>query len=680
LGLVNSRLRTIPFLFVLPVALGVVGLVLAIALWQQGVLPWVEGRLSRSTGHKAKIGSLVPHWRRLEARNVVVFGAAPFDAVPLARIGRLEIELGGSLLSPVATRITAESALVSYLAIGLGQGAVDNVRGVPGAAPQVARAAGGSAVLELKDSRFEAHIRVSRLADSPVALRAEGLTARRGADGALTSRWEGAVLDVPGWATVRLPRFDLVHARGEGRLSARDVSVSVPGGGALLAPLALQLTSGPAGLVLSCTPASPGGSAGRLTAQVKVPRGGHPGGELKIERLPLPALRPLLARLGVTVTHGVGDLSVTLPASEGDSALAGSASVSVRHLDVHHPRLDRAPWRGISLAARARGSYDVHTRTLALDDGELTALGLATRITGQLGLSPLTGNLRLQPAAAGPTSCADVLGEWPAAVREKLAGLAVSGKVGLRAHVTFDERTWDELGLGIAFNPLCEVTAEPTAISRLDPRAPAEQLIAGAVAPLGVAAADVVTLRQLPPHVVGAFLTAEDAAFRKHDGLDAEMIRRAIAHDLAMGSLSKGASTLTQQVVKNLFLSPERTLGRKLAELVLTWRIEHRLDKDRILELYLNAVELGPGIRGLGRAAATYFGKPAAQLTPLEAAHLAALLPNPIGFARRFRDGRVDDGWMLKLLDLLGRMRRGGVLSQASLTAARGSALNLRKF
>lgn len=181
----------------------------------------------------------------------------------------------------------------------------------------------------------------------------------------------------------------------------------------------------------------------------------------------------------------------------------------------------------------------------------------------------------------------------------------------------------------------------------------------------------------MPRHVVGAFLTAEDAAFRRHKGFDPEMIRRALAQDLAMGSFVKGASTLSQQLAKNLFLGPERTLGRKLAELVLTWRLEQVLSKDRILELYLNIVELGPGIRGVGRAAESYFGKPVSALTPLEAGHLASLLPNPVGYARRFRDGRVDESWMVKLLDLLSRMKRNGWLSESAFSAAQEARLGL---
>jgi penicillin-binding protein 1A len=111
----------------------------------------------------------------------------------------------------------------------------------------------------------------------------------------------------------------------------------------------------------------------------------------------------------------------------------------------------------------------------------------------------------------------------------------------------------------------------------------------------------------------------------------------------------------------------------------LTWRLQELLSKDCVLELYLNVIELGPGIRGVKQAAREYFGKEVAALTPLESAHLAALTPNPHVLARRFRDGKVDEGWQQRLYDLLGMMKRNGRLSAAELAGARAGKLVLRE-
>jgi membrane peptidoglycan carboxypeptidase len=191
---------------------------------------------------------------------------------------------------------------------------------------------------------------------------------------------------------------------------------------------------------------------------------------------------------------------------------------------------------------------------------------------------------------------------------------------------------------------------------------------------------DYVALKAMPPWLPAAFLTAEDGRFFAHPGFDLEMIRRALAHDFQVADFARGASTITQQLAKNLFLGSERTMARKLEELVLAWRLHELLPKRRILELYLNVIELGPSIRGVKRAAEVYFGKSVAALTPLEAAHLAALTPNPLGYARRFREGRVDEGWLHKLYDLLGMMKRSGRLTAAEMAAARNARLMLNRI
>ncbi len=136
-------------------------------------------------------------------------------------------------------------------------------------------------------------------------------------------------------------------------------------------------------------------------------------------------------------------------------------------------------------------------------------------------------------------------------------------------------------------------------------------------------------LAQIPPEMKWAVILAEDASFYKHEGVDVKAIKEAIKYDLEKQSFARGASTITQQVAKNLFLSREKTLTRKAKELYLAKRMEQELSKGRIIELYLNVIELGPMVHGIGHGARYYFGKSAAALTPRECAFLAAMLPGP---------------------------------------------------
>ena len=133
----------------------------------------------------------------------------------------------------------------------------------------------------------------------------------------------------------------------------------------------------------------------------------------------------------------------------------------------------------------------------------------------------------------------------------------------------------------------------------------------------------------ISPYLRDAVVIAEDDKFWSHNGFDIEAIRLALEKNIKRKSWRHGGSTITQQLAKNLFLSPSRNLVRKLREFALTWRLERGLSKRRILELYLNVVEWGNGIFGAEAASRHYYGKPASALSPSEAAHLAIVLPSP---------------------------------------------------
>ena len=138
-------------------------------------------------------------------------------------------------------------------------------------------------------------------------------------------------------------------------------------------------------------------------------------------------------------------------------------------------------------------------------------------------------------------------------------------------------------------------------------------------------------------HLKRAVVAAEDARFLDHEGFDWEAIVQARAKNEQRGRIVSGASTISQQLAKNLFLSSARSWLRKAEEAVITWMIEATMSKRRILELYLNYAEWGEGVFGAEAAARHHFGVPASALTPEQAAWLAAILPSP----RRYERGRT---------------------------------------
>ncbi len=134
-----------------------------------------------------------------------------------------------------------------------------------------------------------------------------------------------------------------------------------------------------------------------------------------------------------------------------------------------------------------------------------------------------------------------------------------------------------------------------------------------------------------------AIVLSEDWAFYQHNGFDWEQIWDSFQTNLKEGRFARGGSTITQQVAKNIFLSNEKTLLRKIQEAVIAFRLERQLTKRRILEVYLNIAEFGEGVYGIGPAARLYFGKSPAALSAKEGAFLAMLLPSPKKYSVSFR-------------------------------------------
>jgi monofunctional biosynthetic peptidoglycan transglycosylase len=156
-----------------------------------------------------------------------------------------------------------------------------------------------------------------------------------------------------------------------------------------------------------------------------------------------------------------------------------------------------------------------------------------------------------------------------------------------------------------------------------------------------------------------AVLVAEDLSFFNHNGFDTHEIRIA-AREAVQGKRVRGASTITQQLAKNLWLSPSRSPTRKLREIALTRQLERHLSKRRILELYLNVVEFGPGVYGVEAAARYYFDKSAADLNPEQAARLAASLPRP----SKWHPGVESRGYEKSVSRILALMKQCGWLEK----------------
>ncbi|HEX8953898.1 MAG TPA: biosynthetic peptidoglycan transglycosylase, partial [Polyangia bacterium] len=391
-----------------------------------------------------------------------------------------------------------------------------------------------------------------------------------------------------------------------------------------------------------------------LTATARIDADGA-AGQARLEKL---AIGEWAAAHGLGLGAATASGTVKLDA-DGDGARA------VARLDLDDVTLDaralaRQPIGGL------RASVDGE---LAWAGGALLARGLAVRVGKArvvLDGSVAPGGTFDVAATLPRTACADLLASLPRALVPHLDGLVVDGELGGRVQISGEADDPSALQLDVDGVNACRARADApladaASLARADAPALVRHTADGRVVPLSPANPSWRALDTLPAPVVRAFLVAEDGRFFAHHGFDFDRIGHALAADLDAGRFDRGASTITQQVAKNLWLGGERTLGRKLEEAVLAWRLEAALDKRRILELYLNLVELGPGVYGIQDASEKYFGKLPDELTSDEAAQLAALLPAP-------RRG-MDAFWQKRYQALAARMPSEHVIMPTPPTA-----------
>ena len=180
----------------------------------------------------------------------------------------------------------------------------------------------------------------------------------------------------------------------------------------------------------------------------------------------------------------------------------------------------------------------------------------------------------------------------------------------------------------------------------------------------GPESADFIALGDVPPLFLRALLLSEDAGFYGHRGLDFAELPVALATNWVRGTNARGASTITQQLAKNLFLTREKSVGRKLSEAALALLLDSTLGKARVLEIYLNVIEWGPDVYGLRTAARHYFGKDPREMTPKEMAFLVALIPGPVKYQRSFAGGTLSPAFENLVDNVLTQLRLVDAISE----------------
>ncbi|HMG24209.1 MAG TPA: biosynthetic peptidoglycan transglycosylase, partial [Kofleriaceae bacterium] len=389
------------------------------------------------------------------------------------------------------------------------------------------------------------------------------------------------------------------------------------------------------------------------------------------DRIPLGALAGVAPRgLELAAAHASGAIAVHRDAGRLMIDLDGA----VDGVAIDHRVLAAAP---VPLAGAVHASIAVSAEAIAVPRASIELGAARWALSGWLRRgAPASGQLDLSLATA---ACSDLLAALPAELRGPLDGMVLGGSFGARLRLAVDLAAPDGDGVSLtaSITDACRAVAEPPAADVARLATAGDQVFPdGSRARIGPGEPGWAGLAGLPGHVAGAFLSAEDARFYDHAGFDLDQIGRSLEIDLREHRLARGGSTISQQLVKNAFLSQRRSFDRKLQEAILTWRLEARLDKRQILERYLNLIELGPRVFGLTAAARHWFAAAPRELTVRQAAFLAALTSEPSSMSRRVRRaGGLDPDSAARLEVVLRAMRRDGVIDAGELEAARVAGL-----
>jgi hypothetical protein len=425
--------------------------------------------------------------------------------------------------------------------------------------------------------------------------------------------------------------------------------------------------------------------------------------DLEAAKFQLDRLAPILEHSAVVdyATTSV-DTRLHLDIDRIGAKFAGSFHLT--GLNVGHPMIAEHEVRGLDLSGQIAGSFERATRKLELTQGDFVVRNMPFSITGVVtaphraevaevagpaaaagsGPSPAGGAVAVatprlasldadkpgrEPPRIGPhgievlklrlvippIDCQRVLNAIPTEMAPYLAGYRVKGVFDTDVHVDIDWRDLDATQLdGHIGIRQCKVVDEPASSPRrlkeeFEQFVEVEQDTWESFM-VGPSNDEFVPLDQISPYLIKSIMSTEDSAFYQHHGFITSEFRTALINNLKAGKFVQGASSITMQMVKNVLLYREKTLARKLQELFLTWHVENTLDKDRILEIYLNVIEYGPGLYGIGPAAYHFFGKKPKDLNPSEAAFFSTILPSPkerykqycAGTLTKWTEGKID--------------------------------------
>jgi hypothetical protein len=401
---------------------------------------------------------------------------------------------------------------------------------------------------------------------------------------------------------------------------------------------------------------------GRVAVDLRVePKALRTEGDIDLRRVPLELFVPVLPPLpfdGLSRTKVDAKLSLS---GQGLSAISARGELVLTDLALASPRLAHLPVGPVTVAMRGEGTWKPATRELADLKASLDLGAVHVTTTGSIAW-PADGYDVELSLALPKSPCNAVLRAVPAGLLDELSGVVLSGDITARIDASVHAGRLDDTKLVFDIKDHCRF-AEVTPI--LDVRRFERPFVHRVVEPddtvyefeTGPGSGAWTPIEQISPFMTQAAIAHEDGRFLGHHGFAPKEIGAALARNLKARAFRFGASTITMQLVKNVFLHREKLLARKLQEAFIVWWLEQHWDKRRILELYLNVIEYGPALYGIRQAALHYFGVTPYELTPAQSAYLASILPNPKGYYEYFEKGKLSESMKTRMVKFLEHMR-----------------------
>jgi hypothetical protein len=663
----------------------------------------VVPRLEQELGRKVTVDGIEVTRGRVVLRDMVVAGANDAPDAPLARIATVIADY--DFWDTVQGEVRLGHVVVDGLQVHVVRHAdgSDNVRDLAdrlrqrlGAAASPGGASGGGARVSLRPASLVLSNATFQATDAAAGVRASaaGVSATLSEDGMV----EAELRDVAVSTDIG-PGATLGRARVTTDLSAplEQAVVAIEGGSVratekvtLSAVTGTVAPSGGTALRLDLTGSYGGATEPLWKARGRIDVAAQTASiDVAAEEFTFDRLDSVL-RDSAVVEYEDTSLGAAMHVEVDPARVVFHGDFRLDGLSVFHPMLATKPAREISVAGDVEGDFDRATRVLTVKHGALSAGKVAFELAGSMhlpgGLEP-DGQRRAEPRVAAhllvpPVPCQSVLDAIPDAMVPYLENFTMQGTFEADVRLAIDwanlEATELDGELDIFGCRAREQGSEDPIAERLagsfmhyveEERDVWISFVIGPENP------DFVPLAEVSPHILNSFMTTEDSRFYDHKGFIPREFKSALIKNLQAGYFRFGASSITMQTVKNVLLYREKTLARKLQELFLTWYIETQLEKDRIFEIYVNAIEYGPGLYGIGPAMRHYFGKHPRDASPVEAAFLSSILPSPKQRYKQYCEDRLWRTSEVKIQRILTYMHERDRLTDEEYEAARATPL-----